>query len=124
MDVLLRIEASEAHRGTAYLKSGQSDLSLQDFSQAVNLEPKNLAYRSARASALSALKKYSAAISDWNYIIAIQPDNPLAYAERGLCEYRAKNTSKALADLQSSLQKDDTATALFYLGATIHSAVQ
>ena len=109
-------------RGTAYLNDGEYAKAVEDYTQALKLEPtgKNAGvYYFNRGTAYTSLKDYNKAIADFNQAEKLLPNDEDVYAWRGNAyllksepEYNSKhpeenysrNRSSALADLNRAIQ--------------------
>ena len=91
--LLLKHQILEPHsadtyitRGTAYLKNGESDLAIADFSKAIELDIGNVTAYQNRGIAYYNKSRFYRAVDDFSKVITLTPDQPFAYLgrERGL----------------------------------------
>ena len=57
---------------------------IQDYSNAIELDPKNSSYLNNRGDVLYNLKRYEEAIQDYSKAIELDPKNGLYYYNRGM----------------------------------------
>ena len=76
------IALNRFRRGLVY-KALKNDQRLDDFSEAVKLEPNNFDYLANRAQANFDLKKYEEATADYTEMIRRQPKKAIYYVYRG-----------------------------------------
>ena len=73
------------NRGIAYssLHEPKHELAIQDFNQAINIDPKYFDAYVERGIAFASLGQYDRAIENYNQAIAINPDNPDVHYAQG-----------------------------------------
>ena len=115
-----RIETDLAYftRGFAYARLNQHERAIEDFDNAVRINPKDNRYYLNRGISYAALQMYDEAIASFN--TAIDPLFYLPYAERGLVHYTLGLYEIAEADLEtffyrhkSNGGKKDSSTAYY-----------
>jgi tetratricopeptide (TPR) repeat protein len=72
------------NRGTNYLRSGQIDLAIADYTTAIELQPTDTAFYNNRGTAYDRKKEHDKAIADYTTAIKIDPAYRNAYLNRGL----------------------------------------
>jgi spermidine synthase len=97
--------------GTAYAKLGQYQRAIEDFNQAIRLEPDDALAYNSRGFAYNQLGQYQLAVKDFNQAIRLEPDDALAYNSRGFAYNQLSQYQLALDDFNKaiSLQPDDVA---------------
>ncbi len=85
-------------RATTYKDLENYEHALEDFSSAINLQPKNPNLLFARSKCLYDLKDFNRAISDLNKALELQPQNGNIYKSRALCHEGLGNTEAAQKD--------------------------
>lgn len=92
------------NRGTAYLGKGDADRAIEDYEQALRLDPNYANAFNSRGVAYQAKGENERAIDDYNQAILLDPDN--ANALNGRCWLRAAlgQLQAALADCDESLR--------------------
>ena len=90
-------------RGLSYENTKQYALALEDFSQAVALDPTYAAAYDDRGNTLARMNEYQQAVADYDKSIALKP-TALYYSNRGFVHYKLGNLDQALEDLNESLR--------------------
>ena len=106
------------NRGFAYAKLNRHEKAIEDFDNAIRINPKDNQYYLIRGMSYAALKQYDKAIENFN--TALDPLFYLPYAERGLAYYELGLYEFAVADLEiffymrsSNNGKKDPSTAYY-----------
>jgi putative GTP pyrophosphokinase len=91
------------HRGMAYFACSQYTEAIQDFTYALELDPK--AYKSAyyRGVVYSVIKDFSKAIDDYSLALSINPYQSFCLFRRGQAYYHIGDYPQALSDCENSL---------------------
>jgi tetratricopeptide (TPR) repeat protein len=92
--------------GTAKQTKGDLDGAIEDFSQAIALDPSATQAFSDRASARNAKGDFDGAIADDTQVIAQQPHNAAAFCQRGFIKQSKNDLDGAIADYTLALQLD------------------
>ena len=77
---------------------------VNDFTRAIEIEPKSSKSFTFRGSAKEALKDYTGAIDDYTKAIEIMPYNELAYVSRGVALYKQNKQNQAILDYKKVLE--------------------
>jgi tetratricopeptide (TPR) repeat protein len=85
-------------RGILYGKLSQYEKAVDDFSQAIDLNPAYFMAFNNRGFAYAALGKYQNAIEDYNQAIKLQPDYAMAFHNRALAHFKLRNINKGCDD--------------------------
>src|SRR6266852_724179 len=99
-----RLAIAFQNRGSAYVAKGDTDRAIQDFNQAIKLDPKYANAFNSRGIAFQAKGDNERAIQDYGQAIRLDPGN--ANALNGRCWVRAASgqLQAALADCNESLR--------------------
>jgi tetratricopeptide (TPR) repeat protein len=100
--------ASELYnnRGNLWRDRGELDNAIDDFNEAIRLDPKNAAAYNNRGSARSDKNELDKAIADFDSAIEIDPKFASAYRNRGGAYMSKEAYGKALADFDRAIQLD------------------
>lgn len=95
-------------RGNLYALTGQDQLAINDFTEAMNLQPDYLPVRYARGRSYNVLKRYGDALADFNYILQVQKTwNYEVYYSRGVANLCLGEPKMASEDFRQFLQSDN-----------------
>ncbi|MBD2355140.1 tetratricopeptide repeat protein [Tolypothrix sp. FACHB-123] len=89
-------------RGIEKFQSKNYSGAIEDFNQALKLEPKNTSAYVGRGAARFLLEQFQAAKSDFDTALEITPDIAYAHYFRGFTNYALKNKPAAIADLRKA----------------------
>lgn len=90
-----------SNRGLTYLRSGSTDLAIEDFSKAIAIKPHGV-YFMNRAVAYNITKDFAAAIGDSTKTIEIYPLWRVAYLQRALAYRRQGKLELSAADVKKA----------------------
>jgi tetratricopeptide (TPR) repeat protein len=93
------------HRGSAYLRTGDTERALADFTHAIQLQPTLAEAYANRVPIHVATGDYSQALADTTQAIHLQPDLAVAYNNRGLIYLHTHDYDRAIADFSATLQR-------------------
>lgn len=97
-------------RGTARYTQREVDLAVQDFSKALQLNPKNAGAYARRGDALARLKDFKGALADFNQAIKLEPDNAITYVGRAIAKAETNDREGALKDFDQSLKLEENSS--------------
>lgn len=100
---------ARAHRHHA---RGRSEQAIQDYSEALRLEPKRVASLNGRGLCFYEKGDHDTAIADLNEAIRLGTDNSDSYNVRGLAWMGKKQPDRAINDLTAAIRIDPTTAAL------------
>ena len=87
---------------------------ISNYTQAIELNPKNIiAYRD-RGTSFANLKEYKRAADDFSSVIAMKPDDVAAYVGRGAAYICLKNFQSAISDLTKAIQLNPNDSMAYY----------
>ena len=105
-------EVSYIKSGVLYLKNGQINNAIAEFSKAINLAPRKAVAYTARGSAYFRLNQLDKATSDYNKAIEINPNFATAYQNRGSLFFQQGKFDNALLDYNKAIElKPDMAAS-------------
>jgi putative GTP pyrophosphokinase len=91
------------HRGTAFVANSQYDNAINDFSEALKLDPASYKAAYCRGIAYSITGNHFRAIEDFSLSLDINPYQSFCYYRRGLSFFHIGDFTQALADCNSAL---------------------
>lgn len=89
-----------SNRGLGYLRSGQYDKAIIDFSEAILINPKNPFAFDNRGDAWREKGNFDRALADYNEALRVEPDFSSARLNRGITYEKLGDTAKARADYE------------------------
>jgi tetratricopeptide (TPR) repeat protein len=92
-----------ANRGATYLKQGQYQQAISDYSRAIELDPKNAVTYSNRGGGYFELGKYQEAVADHTKAIELDPNQGGYYTSRGNSYHLMKDYQRAFADCDKAI---------------------
>jgi tetratricopeptide (TPR) repeat protein len=99
-------------RGVAYRLKGDLDRAIQDYSQAIRINPKSAMIQNNRGVAYDKKGDYDRALADYDQAIRLEPSHE-AYFNRGNAHLGRSQYDRAIDDYNAALQlKADFAPAL------------
>jgi tetratricopeptide (TPR) repeat protein len=93
-----------SHRGLAYGRKRQYDRAIQDFDQAIRLNPNNAIAFSNRGAAYASKGQYDRAIQDFDQAIRLNPNNADAFSNRGAAYGRKGQPDRAIQDFDQAIR--------------------
>ena len=90
-------------RGCLHIESGNLTLALEDFDEAIRLDPTNAITYSNRGALHSKLGQLQRAIEDYGAAIRCDPDYANSYANRAFVYYKLGEYEKGIADCEQAL---------------------
>jgi tetratricopeptide (TPR) repeat protein len=108
-------------RGNAYLSKGQLDRAIQDFDEAIRLDPNNAVAFASRGHAYIRKGRYDRAIQDFDEAIRLDPNAAFAFAGRGNAYYSKQQDDRAIQDFDEAIRLDrNDAMAFTNRGSAFH----
>jgi tetratricopeptide (TPR) repeat protein len=92
-----------SERGLAYFMMGRMKDAMNDFDEAVRLEPENPYRYASRAFIKDRIGNLEGSLSDYNMALALDPEDAISYNNRGLVEEKLGYKEKA----QKSFEQAD-----------------
>ena len=90
-------------RGNAYLDSGQFGEAIQDYTDAIDLDPSDPVFYNNRGIALRYIERFDSAIENYDRALSIDPEyrdaltnRGIAYADRGDLEMAVRDFDRAI----------------------------
>ena len=102
------------NRGIAFYAIGIFDLAIEDYTEAIILDPAFAAALDNRGTAWVGMGQYEEGIRDYTAVIALDPGNTVAYNNRGRVYLEMRFYEEAIADFTAALDLGSTSvTPLF-----------
>ena len=98
------ISIAYGHRGLAYAKKRQYDRAIQDYDQAIRLEPSHVANYTNRGIAYKNSGQLDRAIQDYDQAIRLNPNGTNAYYNRGVAYYKKGQYDRAIQDYDQAIR--------------------
>ncbi|WP_028084319.1 serine protease [Dolichospermum circinale] len=102
-----------AARGDSHRNLKNYKQAIDDYTQAIKIDPKNPTYYRDRGVAYGKLKNYKQAIDDYTQAIKIDDKNAIYYVGRGLAYFQLKDYKQAINDYTQAIKIDDK-NAIYY----------
>ena len=93
-------------RGNAYARIGELRRAIEDYDQAVRLDPSYATVYGNRGLTYSTLGEHRRAIQDFDQVLRLNPDSVLAYKNRGLAFSDIGEHRRAIQDFDQVLRLD------------------
>ena len=101
-------------RAWSYAKLKQHQQAIQDFDQAIGLDPEyDLAY-SHRGPSYAAIGEHQRAIQDYDQAIRLDADDELAYVNRALAYYDLGQHQRAIQDYDHAIKLNPNYSCAYY----------
>ncbi len=121
---LYKAALAHSHDGEAYSRNGDYDKAIQEFSEAIRLNPKLAAAHYNRGEIYFKKGDYAQAIRDFTSTISLAPDYTFAYYSRGVANEKTGDVKEAILDFSHTIRLkpgfapayNDRARALFNMG--------
>ena len=91
-------------RGMLFASRGDYDLAIEDFTEAIKLDPNNVTAYKFRGLSYFYKKDYDRAIAEYNQAIKLDPNNAEAYGLRGEAYFCKKDYDRAIADYTQAIK--------------------
>ena len=91
-------------KGLVFLKTGDHELAIASFTNAILLDPPNAEYHLHRAAAWEAMRDLDNALADYDAAVRLDQTNIATFRARGLLWHRRGEVERALADLDRAIR--------------------
>ncbi len=112
---------AHSNRGLAYQSLGNHDRAVQDFDEALRLDPKNFFAYFNRGGSHNANGEFDRAIADYDEAIRRGLKYAGAYNERGLAYYNKGDEDRALRDFDEAIRLDPKIAIAYRNRGTLYS---
>lgn len=93
-----------SNRGAAHKNKGETDRAIQDYDQAIKLDPNDTAAYINRGGANESKRQYDRAIQDYDQAIKLEPSYALAYFGRGNAYSGKGETDRAIQNFDQVIK--------------------
>ena len=93
-------------RGLAFLNTNQFDRAIEDFGEAIKLDPTDADAFNNRGDAYRSSGGYVLAINDYDQAIKLRPDFAEAFNHRGMAQYEISQVDHAIEDYDQAIKLD------------------
>jgi tetratricopeptide (TPR) repeat protein len=102
------------HRGYAYVQKGNYDRAIQDYDEAIRLNPTFFGTFYARGDAYFYKNNYDRAIQDFDEAIRLNPSYAPAFHDRGSAYHNKANYDRAIQDYDQAIHLNPSYAEAFY----------
>jgi lipoprotein NlpI len=110
------------NRGNAYAAKAQYDRAIEDFDQAIRLDPKYALALYDRGIAYGAKGQYDRAIEDFDQAIALDPKYAVVFDGRGVAYAKKAQYDRAIEDFDQAIALDPKYALAFYSRGVAYAA--
>jgi tetratricopeptide (TPR) repeat protein len=100
-------------KGFANINLGTYDQAIQDFTVAIELNPKEVGPYYSRGFAYAKLRRYAEAIQDYNRVMELEPKFEAAYIQRGFTFFNMGKRDQAIEDFNRAIALDPKLAAAY-----------
>ena len=111
-----------SNRGFAYGTKGQHDDAIQDYDQAIELDPSNAIVYNNRGIAYSDKGQLDRAIEDYDQAIKLNPSDAIFYNNRGFAYSNKGQLDHAIQDYDQAIKLDPSDAIVYYNRGIAYSA--
>lgn len=101
-------------RGNAYSQKGDYDRAIQDYDQAIRLNPGHAIAFSNRGVAYARKGDYDRAIQDYNQAIRLDPKHADSFSNRGVAYRRKEDYDRAIQDYDQAIRLNPKHVSAWY----------
>ena len=110
-------------RGVAYGKQGNYIRAIEDFNQAIQIDPMSALAHNNRGLAYNALGDHNSAIEDFTQSVKLNPIGPMAYNNRGLVYKALGEYNRALDDFSQAANLNPRNFETYYNRGLTYNAI-
>lgn len=101
-----KLELAYTNRGTAYLRKGQYNEAIGEYTKALKMNPHYAIAYCNRGMAYAKNGHYEQAIADYSQALSIDPKHSTSYYNRGIAHLRLGDSKQAIEDFQGAAKLD------------------
>ena len=102
------------NRGLAYVKKGETERAIKDFSEAITLDPSDPDSFRSRGSAYDDQERYDLALADYDKALKLDPKNTFTLIDRGVTFSSKGEPEKAIKDFDAAIILDPKRGRTYY----------
>ena len=102
------------NRGNAYQSKGDYPRAIQDYDEAIRIDPDSALAFNNRGSAFQHMGNYDRAIQDYDQAIRLDPSSALAHNNRGRANHLKEDYPLAIKDFGEAIELDPDYPLAFY----------
>jgi len=104
IEFYMKIARLKLENGNTYLKKGDYDLAIIEYTNAIKLNPNYTIAYNSRGNAYYSKKEYDKAIADYSQAIRLNPNDASTYNRRGNVYYSKKDYEQSIADYSLAIR--------------------
>lgn len=101
-----KLEVAYTNRGTAYLRKGQYNEAIGEYTKALKMNPGYAIAYCNRGMAYAKNGHYEKAVADYNQALSINPKHSTTFYNRGIAHLRLGDSKQAIKDFQGAAKLD------------------
>jgi tetratricopeptide (TPR) repeat protein len=101
-------------RGIMFASRGDYDMAIEDYTEAIRLDPNLATAYFNRGYAYGEKRDYDRAIADYTQAIKLNPNDAMAYNNRGYAYYNKGDYDRAIADCNQAIKLDPNDAMPYY----------
>jgi tetratricopeptide (TPR) repeat protein len=109
------LAAAFNNRGLAYVKKGEYDRAIQDYDEAIRLDPNFAKAFNNRGAAYAAKGENDRAIQDYDEAIRLNPNEAIPFGNRGFAYDKKGQYDRAIQDFDKVIQLNPNDAKAFYI---------
>ena len=109
------------HLAGDYASQGQMDLAIEQYNEAISIDPEFTVAYFDRGIAFQRIEDYDQAIADYTQAIALDPDYASSYYQRGVTYYYQGDLEKAISDLNKATELDSTYALAYAVSGQVYA---
>lgn len=111
-------------RGDLWIDRGENDIAINDYDEAIKLDPRNSRAWGGRGSAWANKKDYDRAVEDFSESIRLSPQDSHTVSQRGLAWHKKQQYDRAIADYNEALRLEPARPRYIYYRALVRQDQQ
>ena len=108
------------NRGLSYADVSEIDRAVQDYDQAIALDPNHASAFNNRGNAYKDLGNFDQAMRDYNRALAIDPVYATAYYNRGILHRKLRDPASAVRDYDQAIRHDPAMAVAYHNRGNAH----